>query len=177
MKVPGLIQQSYLGGVKSYRAQGGTVICHRTYVDPVSLLGTQTGEIDEGEVELACIKNHLYLDGEGKDLASKAVLGVFNGAIVVATGSAETFEATDLYNHRADTDLHKGPLNATSYMWSTHETDSFFYRLHLAGIASLCYFIAMMVALSSVIGSTGTRYLCLETKQARYIPIMPRRSV
>lgn len=124
--VPGVIQHSLILGVEFYRLGGGTVICHRNYGDPVSLLGTQTGEIDEGEVELDCLENHLSLNGDGKD--SKE-LDAFNKAIFVVTGRTETFSATDLYNNLVETNLNQGPLNVMSYMWSTHETDSFFYRL------------------------------------------------
>lgn len=121
----------HLAGIASlllYRHDGGTVICPRIYGDPVSLFGDQTGEIRTYYAEKECVAHQLSVHGNSPN-AVTAILAVG----YPATFSFEIPLAAGYYGDQQWGSgwggFHIPIINGNAYMWSVHETDSFFYKL------------------------------------------------
>ena len=104
-------ERAALGG---FSERTGALVGHRIVGDPVSLLGIHSGAVRSYWAAAECVGNH-----EGID-ASHPLNEAPVSALALLASSTEPLDAMRAYGL---------PSKLWMYMWSVHETDSFFYRI------------------------------------------------
>ncbi|OUO92540.1 hypothetical protein B5F40_01215 [Gordonibacter sp. An230] len=100
--------------LSGFHSRTGSLVCHRIYGDPISLLGRHSGDVRVYDAERECIDNHFRLNSLDPGNVFLKI-----GDLCAVIRSVEPALASMKY----------GIALPVVYMWSVHETDSFFYSI------------------------------------------------